>query len=70
MANSSWNDWSHLLKEALWVHRTAYRNPLGISPYQIRSNTELTGRSRNATWPMTKPVESKNCSCRSWKSYA
>ncbi|RDY01780.1 hypothetical protein CR513_14850, partial [Mucuna pruriens] len=33
-------------------------------------NTELTGRSRSAIWPMTKPVESGNYSCKSWKIYA
>ncbi|RDX82615.1 pol, partial [Mucuna pruriens] len=28
-------DWSRLLKDALWAHRTAYQTPLGISPYWI-----------------------------------
>ncbi|RDX98175.1 Gag-Pol polyprotein, partial [Mucuna pruriens] len=35
MANPSRKDWSRLLEDALWVHRTAYRTLLGTSPYQI-----------------------------------
>ncbi|RDX61506.1 hypothetical protein CR513_60259, partial [Mucuna pruriens] len=35
MANPSQNDWSHLLEDALWAHRTTYRSPLGMSPYPI-----------------------------------
>ncbi|RDX81914.1 Pro-Pol polyprotein, partial [Mucuna pruriens] len=35
MANPSRNDWSHLLEDALWKHRTTYRTPLRMSPYWI-----------------------------------
>ncbi|RDY06113.1 hypothetical protein CR513_09942, partial [Mucuna pruriens] len=35
MTNPSWKDWSRLLEDALWAHRTAYRTPFGISPYWI-----------------------------------
>ncbi|RDX63160.1 pol, partial [Mucuna pruriens] len=35
MTNPSWKDWSQLLEDALWAHRTTYRTPLGMSPYQI-----------------------------------
>ncbi|RDY13418.1 hypothetical protein CR513_01671, partial [Mucuna pruriens] len=35
MTNPSRKDWSRLLEDALWEHRTAYRTPLGMSPYRI-----------------------------------
>ncbi|RDY12234.1 gag-pol, partial [Mucuna pruriens] len=35
MTNPSKRDWHKLLGDALWAHRTAYRIPLGMSPYQI-----------------------------------
>ncbi|RDX83893.1 gag-pol, partial [Mucuna pruriens] len=35
MTNPSRKDWSLLLENALWAHRTIYRTPLGMSPYQI-----------------------------------
>ncbi|RDX74349.1 gag-pol, partial [Mucuna pruriens] len=35
MTNPSRKDWSRLLEDALWAHRTTYWTPLGMSPYQI-----------------------------------
>ncbi|RDX97136.1 gag-pol, partial [Mucuna pruriens] len=35
MTNPSRKDWSQLLEDALWAHKTTYRTPLGMSPYRI-----------------------------------
>ncbi|RDX74617.1 hypothetical protein CR513_45617, partial [Mucuna pruriens] len=35
MTNPNKKDWSQLLEVALWAHKTAYRTPLGMSPYWI-----------------------------------
>ncbi|RDX70983.1 Pro-Pol polyprotein, partial [Mucuna pruriens] len=35
MTNPSRKDWSRLLEDAFWAHRTAYRTSLRMSPYQI-----------------------------------
>ncbi|RDX72202.1 hypothetical protein CR513_48349, partial [Mucuna pruriens] len=61
MTNPSRKDWSRLLEDALLADRTAYRTPLGMSPYQIvfgkacrLLSTKLNGLSNSAIWPMTK----------------
>ncbi|RDX73606.1 hypothetical protein CR513_46760, partial [Mucuna pruriens] len=35
MTNPNRKDWSRLLEDALWAHRTTYRMMLGMSPYRI-----------------------------------
>ncbi|RDX94773.1 gag-pol, partial [Mucuna pruriens] len=35
MANPNRKDWSQLVEDALWAHKTTYQTPLGMSPYRI-----------------------------------
>ncbi|RDX90733.1 hypothetical protein CR513_27373, partial [Mucuna pruriens] len=52
------NDWSRLLEHALWAHRTTYRTPLRMSPYQIvfgkacHLSIEI---ERQAYWELEEP---------------
>ncbi|RDY02636.1 Gag-Pol polyprotein, partial [Mucuna pruriens] len=67
MTNPNKKDWSRLLEDALWAHRTAYRMLLGMSPYRIvfgktchLPSTKLTRLSSSAIWPMTKRESDEN----------
>jgi len=33
--SASWKDWSATLDEALWAYRTAYKSPIGLTPFQM-----------------------------------
>ncbi|RDX65189.1 gag-pol, partial [Mucuna pruriens] len=77
MANPNWKDWSRILEDTLWAHRTAYQTPLGMPPYQIvfskayhLLNIELTKKLSNATWPMTKLESKGTSSYKNWTNSA
>ena len=56
--NSSRKDWSKKIEDALWVYRTTFKTPLGMSPFQIvygkacRLPVELEHRAYWATRQM------------------
>ena len=33
--NAMWKGWKSKLPEALWAYRTAYKTPIGMTPYQL-----------------------------------
>jgi hypothetical protein len=35
IVNMSRSDWPTKISDALWAYRTAYKNPMGMSPYKI-----------------------------------
>ncbi|RDX88655.1 hypothetical protein CR513_29725, partial [Mucuna pruriens] len=50
MANSSRKDWSRLLEDALWAHRTTYQTPLGMSPDRIIFSSQVVQSGLLPSW--------------------
>ena len=35
MVDKSRKDWSYKLNDSLWAYRTAFKNPMGMTPYKM-----------------------------------
>ena len=47
--NRSRKNWSKKLDDALWAYRTAYKNPMGMSPYKMVLWKSMSLTSRTGT---------------------
>ena len=52
--NASKKDWSAKLDDALWAYRTAYKSPIGMSPYMIVYGKHYLELEYKAMWEIKK----------------
>ena len=68
--------WKSKLPEALWAYRTAYKTPIGMTPYQLvygktciyqlNSSISLIGLLRGGTWISNQLESSDKSSWLNW----
>ena len=68
--NTSRKDWSIKLNDALWAYRTAYKTPIGMSPYRIvfgKPNHLPLELEYKAMWAIKKLICDFQAACNALK---